>query len=262
MKLLRQAVGPFVVLLIVLAGWYGLAYGLDNNFSPASGRPLILPPPHRLLEGLGPEIRARIVTAVAITARTSATGLAVSAALGAALGFAMSRRRWLERSLWPWLVTLQVTPIVALVPLIIRLVGANDAARLLVTVLITFFPIVSSTLFGFRSVSTDLHDLFTVHRARPARKLLLLEIPAASPSILNGLRTSAGLAVIGAIVGDFFFSRGEPGLGKLIQFFFLNNLAGPMFVSAAIASGLGFAFFAGFELLTRSTVGRWHGDVR
>jgi NitT/TauT family transport system permease protein len=79
---------------------------------------------------------------------------------------------------------------------------------------------------------------------------------------LNGLRTSAGLAVIGAIVGDFFFSRGDPGLGKLIQFFFLNNLAGPMFVSALIASSLGFAFFAVFELATRRTVGRWHEGAR
>ena len=68
--------------------------------------------------------------------------------------------------------------------------------------------------------------------------------------------------MIGAIVGDFFFSRGDPGLGKLIQFFFLNNLAGPMFVSALIASGLGFTFFAVFELVTRRTVGRWYGDVR
>lgn len=262
MRFLRPAVGPFAVLLVVLAGWYGLAYGLDNNFSPASGKPLILPPPHRLFEDLGPETRSRMLTAVGITARTSVAGLAISSALGVALGFAMSRRRWLERSLWPWLIALQVTPIVALIPLIIRLVGANDAARLLVTVLITFFPIVSSTLFGFRSVSPTLHDLFSVHRAGPVRTLLLLEFPAARPAILNGLRTSAGLAVIGAIVGDFFFSRGDPGLGKLIQFFFLNNLAGPMFVAALVASGLGFAFFAVFELVTRRTIGRWYGDVR
>lgn len=262
MKFLRTIGGPLVVLVVVLGTWYALAYGLRNNFSPASGKPLILPPPHRLFEDLGPATRTRMATAVAITARTSAAGLATSALLGVVLGFAMSRRRWLERSLWPWLVALQVTPIVALVPLIIRLVGANDAARLLVTVLITFFPIVSSTLFGFRTVSSQLHDLFSVHRARPVVRLMRLELPAASPAILNGLRTSAGLAVIGAIVGDFFFSRGDPGLGKLITFFFLNNLAGPMFVSAMLASLLGFGFFAVFELITRCTVGRWHDGVR
>lgn len=262
MSLWRRAAGPGAVLAVVVAAWYALAYGLENNFSPASGKPLILPPPHRLLEDLGPEVRSRMLAAVAITARTSAVGLAISALLGVALGLAMSRRTWLERSLWPWLVALQVTPIVALVPLIIRLVGANDGARLLVTVLITFFPIVSSTLFGFASVQANLHDLFTVHRAGAGTRLLLLELPAASPSILNGLRTSAGLAVIGAIVGDFFFSRGEPGLGKLITFFFLNNLAGPMFVSAFVASALGFSFFALFEVATRRTVGRWQEGVR
>ena len=262
MKFLLRSAGPLVVFAAVIVAWYGLAYGLRNNFSPASGKPLILPPPHRLFEDLGPETRQRMVTAIAITARTSVFGLFISAVLGVLLGLAMSRRRWLERSLWPWLVALQVTPIVALVPLIIRLLGSNDAARLLVTVLITFFPVVSSTLFGFRSVSARLHDLFTVNRAGILNRLMMLELPAASPSILNGLRTSAGLAVIGAIVGDFFFSRGDPGLGKLIQFFFLNNLAGPMFVSAMLASALGFTFFAVFELVSRRTVGRWHDGVR
>ncbi|NBP50714.1 MAG: hypothetical protein EBU70_05945, partial [Actinobacteria bacterium] len=86
------------MLAVVVAAWYALAYGLENNFSPASGKPLILPPPHRLLEDLGPEVRSRMLAAVAITARTSAVGLAVSALLGIALGLAMSRRSWLERS--------------------------------------------------------------------------------------------------------------------------------------------------------------------
>lgn len=262
MRQMRTLIGPGVVLLLVMATWYGIAYGMENNFSPASGKPLILPPPHRLFEDLGPETRLRMARAVIITARTSALGLALATLFGVALGFAMSRRRWLERALWPWLVGLQVTPIVALVPLIIRLVGANDGARLLVTVLITFFPIVSSTMFGFRSVSASLHDLFSIHRARAPSRLWLLEFPAAMPAILNGLRTSSGLAVIGSIVGDFFFSRGDPGLGKLITFFFLNNLAGPMFVSAILASALGFVFFISFETIARRTVGRWVDGLR
>ena len=73
-----------------------------------------------------------------------------------------------------------------------------------------------------------------------------------------GFRVSAGLAVIGAIVGDFFFTRGDPGLGKLISLFFLNNQAGPMFVTAITASLLGFILFVTFGVLNRLFVGWWH----
>lgn len=255
---LKGLIGPTVVAVLVVVAWYLLAYGLPNNFSPATGKPLIIPPPHRLLEDVNEVVRGRIVTGLVISARTSLVGLSISMILGVVVGTVMSRARWMERALWPYLVALQVTPIIALVPLIIKIVGANFAARVTVTVVITFFPIVSSTLFGLRGVSAPLHDLFTLNRAGPSRRLLLLEYPAAAPAILNGFRTSAGLAVIGAIVGDFFFARGEPGLGRLVTLFFQNNQAGPMFVTAGCASALGFTLFLVFGWLNRILVGSWH----
>jgi NitT/TauT family transport system permease protein len=254
----RDVAGPAVVAALVVVAWYALAYRLPNNFSPATGKPLIIPPPHRLFEDLNEVVRGRIATGLAISARTSVVGLSISMVLGVLVGILMSRARWMERALWPYLVALQVTPIIALVPLIIKIVGANFAARVTVTVVITFFPIVSSTLFGLRGVGAALHDLFTLGGARRSSRLLLLELPAAAPAILNGFRTSAGLAVIGAIVGDFFFARGEPGLGRLVTLFFQNNQAGPMFVTAACASALGFILFVVFGWLNRILVGSWH----
>lgn len=254
--------GPIIVFGLFLLAWYALAYSLPRNFAPATNKPLIIPPPHRLLEDMSPVLWDRLFTATWISAKTALSGLLISIAAGVALGVLMSRRLWLERALWPYLIALQVTPIIALVPLIIKLVGANFGARVLVTVIITFFPIASNTLFGFRGVPSAMQDLFRLLKATPQQRLFRLEFPAASPAIFAGFRIAAGLAVIGAIVGDFFFTRGDPGLGKLINLFFLNNQSGPMFITAMAASLLGFMLFAVFGLLTRWVVGRWYDEPR
>jgi NitT/TauT family transport system permease protein len=233
---LVNAIGPIAVFLVFISLWYIVAYSLHNNFSPASGKPMIIPPPHRLFEDFNGPIRDRIFTALLISTRTAFTGLALSAFLGIIIGIAMSQAKWIERSLWPHLIALQVTPIIA----------------------ISIFPIVSNTLFGIQSVHPSLHDLFRLQNSSRWVILRKLQIPAASPAIFTGLRVAAGLAVIGAIVGDFFFTKGDPGLGQLITFFFLNNLSGPMFITALFATGLGLMLFVCFGVLNRIVIGRWH----
>jgi NitT/TauT family transport system permease protein len=110
-------------------------------------------------------------------------------------------------------------------------------------------------------VHPSLHDLFRLQNSSRWVILRKLQIPAASPAIFTGLRVAAGLAVIGAIVGDFFFTKGDPGLGQLITFFFLNNLSGPMFITALFATGLGLMLFICFGVLNRIVIGRWHESV-
>ena len=258
---LSSILGPLVVFGIFIAAWYALAYGLDNNFSPASNKPLIIPPPHRLFEDFNGVTRDKILTATAISVRTSLTGLLISILLGLFLGILMARARWLEKALWPYLIAMQVTPIIALVPLMIRIVGANFTARVIVTVIISLFPIVSNTLFGLRSVDRNFHDLFTLHHVGKIRRLIKLQLPAASPAIFTGFRISAGLAVIGAIVGDFFFAKGDPGLGKLITFFFINNQSGPMFITSICAALLGLSLFVIFGMIHKVAVGRWYEEA-
>jgi len=257
-SIIRRYFGPGVVLIVFLAGWYALAYGLENNFSPASGTPMIIPPPHRLFEDIYGITRTKILIAFWISLKTSLVGLTLATSIGLVLGIVMAQARWLERALWPYLIALQVTPIIAIVPLMIKLVGSNFAARVLVTVIISIFPIISNTLFGLHSTPKNMHDLFTLQRSGPLARLLKLQLPAASPAIFGGLRISAGLAVIGAIVGDFFFAKGDPGLGKLITQFFLNSQAGPMFVTALAATLLGLMLFILFGLLNKRIVGRWY----
>lgn len=257
-SLTKQLLGPGIVLLVFIGLWYAVAYGLDNNFSPASNTPMIIPPPHRLFESFHGIVRSKILTAFWISTKTSLVGLSISVVVGLLLGIMMAQAKWLERAFWPYLIALQVTPIIAIVPLMIKLVGSNFAARVLVTVIISLFPIISNTLFGLQSVPSNLHDLFTLHHVSRFVRLCKLQLPAASPAIFGGLRISAGLAVIGAIVGDFFFAKGDPGLGKLITQYFLNSQASAMFVTALGATLLGLVLFVAFGALNKRVLGRWH----
>lgn len=255
---LARLAPPLAVLGLVIAGWYGLAYSLDNNFASADGSALIIPPPHQLFVGLNAATVSRIASATWVSLGTAAVGFLLAILVGVLLGVAMSFSRSLESALWPWLIAVQVTPVIVLTPIIVRVVGASFTARLIVTVLIAFFPIASNTLFGMRSVGTALHDVFTLAGASRWHRLIHLQLPAASPAIFAGLRVSAGLAVIGAVVGDFFFTRGTPGLGRLITFFFQDTRSGPMFVTALIAALIGLCFFVAVAALRRLLVSPWH----
>jgi NitT/TauT family transport system permease protein len=254
----RRWLPPLVVLAAIIGGWYALAYSLDNNFASSDGSALIVPPPHRLFDGLNSATARRIGEAARISLSTAVVGFFAAAIVGVALGIVMSWSRALASAVWPWLIVLQVTPIIVLTPIIVRVVGPSFGARVLVTVLISFFPVASNTLFGLRAVPRALHDLFTLARATPTARLLRLQLPAASPSIFAGLRVAAGLSVIGSIVGDFFFTRGTPGLGRLITYFFLDTRAGPMFVTAFVASLIGLAFFVAVAVAITLLIDPWH----
>lgn len=256
-SVLQRLVPPGIVLGLVIIGWYALAYSLDNNFASADGSALIIPPPHMLFDGLNEATRGRILEAAIISTGTALVGLMVTALVGGLLGLLMALSRALESAVWPWLIGLQVTPIIVLTPIIVRVVGPSFAARVLVTVLIAFFPVASNTLYGLRAVPSTLHDLFSLAGVSGWRRLIQLQVPAASPAFLAGLRVSAGLAVIGSIVGDFFFTRGTPGLGRLVTQYFQETRSGPMFVTALVAVIIGLAFFLMVALLRRLLVSPW-----
>ena len=129
----------------------------------------------------------------------------------------MSQSKLIERAVFPVLVALQAIPILVMVPLIAIWFDTKTTSRVIVCVIIAFFPIVLNTLFGLVSADAGLHDLLTLHHASRWTRLRKVMLPAALPAMFAGLRISAGLSVIGAIVGDFFFGRGERGLGQLIK---------------------------------------------
>ncbi|HYW86212.1 MAG TPA: ABC transporter permease subunit, partial [Chloroflexota bacterium] len=153
-------------------------------------------------------------------------------------------------------------PILAIVPLIGFWFQFGFNSRVLVCVLIALFPIVTNTLFGLKSTDQSHHDLFTLQRASRWQRLVKLQLPGALPAILSGWRIAAGLSVIGAIVGDFFFRQGEPGIGRLIDDFRARLQSEQLFASVALSSLLGLIVFWGFGLLGQLLVGSWHESHR
>jgi NitT/TauT family transport system permease protein len=253
--LFRRLGPPAIVLAVVLALWYAVSYLV---LSPE--RRFLLPPPHQvLLVGfLDPANLAELLGGLWLTTQVAAMGLAIAAGVGVGLAILMSQARWLERSLYPYAVVLQTVPILAMVPLIGFWFGFGLGSRVMVCVLIALFPIVANTLFGLRSVPRGLRDLFALHRAGRLSRLLRLELPAALPAILTGMRISAGLSVTGAIVGDFFFRQGQPGLGILIDLYRARLASEQLFAAVILGSLLGLAAFWLFGFLSRRAVGDWH----
>ena len=178
--------------------------------------PFILPPPlavaERFVEALAEgTIQPHLLT----TLIEIALGFAVGAGSALVIGYALARSRLVERVLSPYLVAAQATPILALAPLIALWFGPGLPGKVLICALIVFFPVAVSTMVGIRSVDAKLLELGRALRATRRQVLLTLEIPAALPSILGGMRVGVTLAVVGAIVGEW--AGAERGLGVLIN---------------------------------------------
>ena len=257
----KRIVGPGVVFSLFIGAWYALAYGIDNNFSPISGKALVLPPPHRMFEGVNEAVRSDVIAASWITFTTASLGLIIAAIVAWSLALVMAQAKWLESSFWPFLVALQAVPIVALVPLIIQIVGVNNKARVLVVVLIAFFPLVSTAVDGLKRVPTAQEDLFRLYGADKFETFLKLRIPNAVPFVMSGVRVSAGLSVVGAVVADFFFARGDLGLGRLITEYFQSTQPGPMILASILAALLGGLFFSLSYLAQAKLNARWSPQI-
>jgi len=242
------------VLALVIGGWYFVALVVlepDRRF--------LLPPPHVVLGVFGDEnARVDIWVALLNTAAVAITGLAIAIAIGVVWAIGMSQARWVERSLFPYAVILQSIPILAVVPLIGFWFGYDFAARTIVCVLIALFPMVSNTLFGLQSVDRSHRDLFLLQGASRWTILTKLEFPTALPAIFAGMRISAGLSVVGAIVGDFFFQRGTPGIGSLIAKYGSRLQSPELFASVIVSALFGVVIFVFFGWLGRRAVGRWY----
>jgi len=252
---------PIVVFIILIGLWYLAALYYDKVVQLS----FLVPYPHQVLAvvffpkaGLSPSFSSQLLDGLLNSTEVALTGLAVAIVIGVVWAVLMSQAKWIERSLYPYAVILQCLPILALAPLIGSLFGFNFLSRVIVTVMISLFPLVANTLFGLQSVDRAQRELFQLQGAGRWTTLTKLQVPAALPSIFIGLRTAAGLSVIGAIVGDQFFQRGTPGLGVLIQVATLR-LNGPGAYAAILtACLLGVAAFLLFGWLGRLAVGKWY----
>lgn len=193
-------------------GWLGWEALARLNQYPAFILPLPTQVWTRLLVAVGDGSLARHSL---ITLSEVLAGLAIGFALATGWGYAVAKSPPLEKALTPYIVASQAVPIVAIAPLLIIWFGAGQTSKVLICALITFFPILVNTVLGVRSVEPDLRDLMRSLRATAWQTFVKLELPAALPVLLSGLKIGATLAVIGAVVGEF--AGADRGLGFLIS---------------------------------------------
>ena len=253
---LTERILPPIVLGSGFVGiWYLLSYGL---LEPR--RRFLLRPPHEVVQVgfLDWDNFSDILLSLWSSTKVAMIGLVIAICIGFILAIMMSQAKIVERAIFPFMVTLQAIPILAIVPLIAFWFGTGQRSRVVVCVIISLFPIIVNTLFGLQSAARGLHDLVTLHHADRVTRMRKLMFPSALPAIFAGLRISAGLSVIGAIVGDFFFGKGDAGIGQLLRRY-ANQLQGEELLAAVImSSALGVTVFLAFGWLQQRAIGRWH----
>lgn len=238
---------------LFVAVWYGVRAwsGLQS---------WILPTPHEIFEAAWHE-RVRLFNAVRSTALGALAGFALAATLGLAFALVLGLSRSLRASLYPWLLMLQMTPVIVLTPIIVLWAGPGFPGIITITWLISFFPIVANTTQGL--LSTDLNHvaLFRMCNASRWQELRLLRVPSALPYYLAGLRIAATLAPIGAIFGEYMVgnaSGGSGGLGFLVYSYNTQIKIPALFATALTSCLLGFIFVAAVAFLNWAALHKWH----
>ncbi len=255
MALVRLALPPIVLGAVFIGFWYMISYLVLDQ-----GRRFLLRPPHEVLQVgfLDWDNFKEILLALWRSTEVALTGLGIAICIGFFLATIMSQAKMAERAVFPFAVILQAIPILAIVPLIGFWWGYGQISRVVVCIIISLFPIIMNTLFGLQSAEQGMHDLLTLHHANRFTRLRKLMFPAASPAIFAGLRISAGLSVIGAIVGDFFFAKGDAGIGQSLRRY-ASQLDGELLLASVImSSALGIVVFWTFGWLQKLVIGKWH----
>lgn len=205
----------------------------------------LVPPPSAVLSALMADL-AMLAGSTLTTARGTLFGFVLSAVVGTGSGLVLSLSKTLERSIYPYALFLQTVPIVAVAPLLVLWFGPGLRAVAVSAFIVSVFPVIANTLSGLRSVDPRLKDLFRLYGASRFDTLLKLDLPFALPSIATGLRVASGLAVIGAIVGEFVagFAEGRAGLGITVLAAYRQLRTDLLFAAVILASLLGLALFA------------------
>jgi NitT/TauT family transport system permease protein len=249
---LGRMAAPFALGVAFLAAWEAVVRADDIP-------PYILPGPLLIAQTLwtdGPSLLGSLL----VTLRVTLAALAAAALLGGAMALVFSLSRILELSLFPYAVILQVTPIVAIAPLIIIWVREPFLALLVCAWIVAFFPVVANTTVGFNSADRNLLALFRLYGASQGQVLRYLKLPTALPYFLAGLRISGGLALIGAVVAEFVAGTGGAETGLAFRILEAGyRLAIPrLFAALFLLSVTGIVIYLLLDALSRLLLRHWH----
>jgi NitT/TauT family transport system permease protein len=219
----------------------------------------LFPKPSEILQTLIADTPA-LLSALWFTLRIALQAFVAAVVFGSLIAFLFVQSRFIEISFFPYAVLLQVTPIVAVAPLIIILVKDTSTALTICATIVALFPIISNTTIGLRSVDPGLAALFRMNKANRVQTLLRLRIPSALPFFFGGLRISSGLALIGAVVAEFVAGTGgrRSGLAyEILQAGFALDIP-RMFASLFLIALAGVGLFAAMAALSKFALGGWH----
>jgi len=250
----QRIVYPALVGVALIAIWQGLVTSMDLP-------PYLVPSPWLMLKTLFIDW-APLGSALLVTLKITLLAFAAATLAGVLISFLFVQSRLIETALFPYAVLLQVTPIVAVAPLIIIWIKDPMASMVVCASLVALFPIISNTTLGLRSIDPDLQSYFRMNRATRWQTLVRLRIPSALPYFFGGLRISSGLALIGAVVAEFVAGTGGTGAGlayQILQAGFRLNIP-RMFAALLLISLTGVALFAAMAWLTTRALGSWHAS--
>lgn len=243
---------PALVAVVLLALWQGLvvAFEVPRYLVPS---PVLVAQTLVVDAGL-------LFGALLVTLKITVFAFACATVLGVLIAFAFVQSRVIETALFPYAVLLQVTPIVAIAPLIIIWVKNPTASLVICATLVALFPIIANTTLGLRSVNPGLMSYFRMNRATRLQTLVRLRIPSALPYFFGGLRISSGLALIGAVVAEFVAGTGGTGTGlayQILQAGYQLNIP-RMFAALVLITVTGVLLFAAMSMLSHWALAGWH----
>jgi len=243
---------PLAVGVFILALWEGLvrAYDVPRYLVPA---------PSVVMETLVADWPL-LFHSLTITLEVTFLAFVVSVVLGTVIAFTFVQSRWIELSFFPYAVLLQVTPIVAIAPLIIIWIKSTLPALVVCATIVALFPIISNTTLGLRSINPGLLNLFRMNKATRMQELVRLRVPTALPYFFGGLRISSGLALIGAVVAEFVAGTGGNSAGlayQILQSGYQLNIP-RLFAALLLITLTGVLLFLLMVLLSRLAIGNWH----
>jgi len=247
MKRLRSAIPALIPLLAVTAAAeLAVREGFVKSY--------LVPAPSSVLRALI-ESRQELAGAFLTTSASALIGFLLSTVAGIAIAVFLSSSRAIQKAFYPYAVFFQTVPIIAIAPLLVIWFGYGMRTVVASAFVVSVFPVIANTLSGILSTDPALRDLFKLYGASTPVTLFKLRFPAALPQILTGLRVSSGLAVIGAIVGEFI---GGQGLGSVVDVARTQQRVDKVFAAVLLASALGLALFGLINLVSYVTLRRWH----
>jgi NitT/TauT family transport system permease protein len=243
---------PLAIGIVALGAWEFIVWWREIP-------PFILPGPWLIAKTLMADWTT-LSGSLWVTLRITAAALIAAVSLGVGLAVLFTQSKWLEKSLFPYAVILQVTPVVSIAPLIIIWVGDINLSLLICAWIVAFFPILSNTILGLNSADHNLRNLFELYGASRWQTLRFLRLPAALPYFLGGLKISGGLALIGAVVAEFVAGSGGSSSGLAYRILEAGyQLKIPrMFAALIMISMSGIAIFLIISWVSHMLLRRWH----